>query len=211
MHPKKSTRTTTRLTQLVYTDLMRPFTPPAKGEYRYASKFTDDHSRMKEVYLLRNKSEAAESLHQYNMTVAVPLGTRIKIVRCDKGGEYVGEFKIMCVNAGINVEYTATNTPQQNGVSERDGQTLAQITRCLMKDGNFPPSLWGELIFTAAYLSNRSPHSALGGATPYFRTHNKKAGLSGLRAIGARAFVHRETYTRKLDDRAFERKLCEFS
>ena len=103
----------------------------------------------------------------------------------------------LCVNAGINVEYTATNTPQQNGVSERDGQTLAQITRCLMKDGNFPPSLWGELIFTAAYLSNRPLHSALGGATPYFRMHNKEADLSRLRAIGARAFVYRETYTRE--------------
>ena len=155
---------------------MEPFAPPAKGGYRYVSKFTDDYSRMKEVYLLRNKSEAAESLHQYNMTVTVPLGLRIEIVRCDKGGEYIGkEFKTLCVNAGINVEYTATNMPQQNGVSERDEQTLAQIIRCLMKDGNFPPSLWGELIFTAAYLSNRSPHSALGGATLYFRMHNKEA------------------------------------
>ena len=128
---------------------MGPFTPPVKG-YRY--KFTDGYSRMKEVYLLRNKSEAAESLHQFIMTVTVPLGLRIEIVRCDKGGEYIGkEFKTLCINAAINVKYTATNTPQQNGVSERDGQThLAQITRCLMKDGNFPPSLWGELIFTAA-------------------------------------------------------------
>ena len=80
-----------------------------------------------------------------------------------------------------------------------------------MKDGNFPPSLWGELIFTAAYLSNRSPHSALGGATPYFRMQNKEADLSGLRTIEARAFVHRQTYTRKLDDRAFEGKLWGFS
>ena len=80
-----------------------------------------------------------------------------------------------------------------------------------MKDGNFPPSQWGELIFTAAYLSNGSPHSTLGGATPYFRVHNKEADLWRLRAIGARAFVHRETYTRKLDDRAFEGKLCGFS
>ena len=39
---------------------------------------------------------------------------------------------------------------------------------------------------------------------PYFKMHNKEADLSGLRAIGVRAFVHRETYTRKLDDRAFE-------
>ena len=183
-----------------------------KRRYRYVRKFTDDYSRMKEVYLLRNKFEAAESLHQYNMTLAVPLELRIEIVRCDKAGEYIGkELKTLCVNAGINVEYTATNMPQQNGVSERDGQTLAQITRCLMKDGNFPPSLWGELIFTAVYLSNSSPHSALRGATPYFRMYNKEADLSGLPAIGARAFVHSKTYTRKLDDRAFEGKLCRFS
>ena len=128
-HPKKSTRTTTRPMQVIYTDLMGPFTPLAKGGYRHVSEFTDDYSCFKEVYLLRNKSEAAESLHQYNMTVAVPLGPRIEIVRCDKGGEYLGnEFKTLCVNAGINFEYTATNTPQQNGVSERDGHTLAQIT-----------------------------------------------------------------------------------
>ena len=146
------------------------------------------------------------------MTVAVFLGLRIEIVRCNKGSEYIGkELKALCVNAGINVEYTATKTPQQNRVSERDGQTLTQITRCLMKDGNFPPSLRGELILTAAYLSNKSPHSVLRGATPYFRLHNKEADLSGLRAIGARVFVPRETYTRKLDDRAFEGKLCGFS
>ena len=212
VHPKKSTRTTTRPMHLIYTDLMGPFMPPAKRGYRYVSKFTDDYSRVKEVNLLRNTSEAAGSLHQYNMTVAVLVGLRIEIFRCDKGGEYIGkEFKTLCVNAGINVDYTATNTPQQNGVSGRDGQPLAQITRCLMKDGNFPSSLRGELIFTTAYLSNRSPHSPLGGATPYFRMHNKETDLSGLRVIGVRAFVHRETYTRKLDDRAFEGKLCGFS
>ena len=212
VHPKKSTRKTTRPMQLVYTDLMGPFTPAAKGGYRFVSKFTDDYSRMKEIFLLKNKTEAAESLHQYNMTVAAPLGLRIENLRCDKGGEYTGqEFRTLCVEAGINIEYTATNTPQQNGVSERDGQTLAKITRCLMKDEDFPPFMWGELMYTATYLANRSPHSTLEGATPYSKMHNLEPDLTGLRAIGARAFVHRETYTKKLEDRAFEGKVCGYS
>ena len=211
-HQKKSTQKTTRPMQLVYTDLMGPFTPAAKGGYRFVSKFTDDYSRMKEISLLKNKTEAAESLHQYNMTVAAPLGLRIENLRCDKGGEYTGhEFRTLCVGAGINIDYTATNTPQQNGVSERDGQTLAKITRCLMKDGDFPPFMWGELMFTATYFAKRSPHSTLEGATPYSKMHNLEPDLTGLRAIGARAFVHRETYTKKLEDRAFEGKLCGYS
>ena len=46
----------------------------------------------------------------------------------------------------------------QNGISERDGRTLATMTRCLLKDGNFPRNMWGELFFTAVRLSNRAQH-----------------------------------------------------
>ena len=145
------------------------------------------------------------------MCVAAAGGYRIETIRCDKGGENTGsEFRDYCKNSAIKLEYAATNTPQQIGVSERDGQTLAGVTRCLLKDGDFPPSMWGELMLTAAYLLNRSPHSALGGATPYSKLHNKSPDLSGLRVIGARAFVHHERYRKKLDDRAFEGKLCGF-
>ena len=52
-------------------------------------------------------------------------------------------------------------------------------------------------MFTATYLANRSPHSTLEGATPYSKMHNLEPDLTGLRAIGARAFVHRETYNRE--------------
>ena len=211
-HPKKTNHKTEGPMELVYTDLMGPITPAARGEYKYVSKFTDDFSRMKEIFLLKSKNEAVDSLHLYNKTVAVPLGLRIQRLRCDKGGEYIShELKTLCVDSGISVEYTATATPQQNGVSERDGRTLATITRCFLKDGNFPRNMWGELFFMAVHLSNRSPHSALGGTTPFSQMHGKEADLSGLRAIGSRSFVHVETYTPKLGDKAWQGKLCGFS
>ena len=40
--------------------------------------------------------------------------------------------------------------------------------------------------------------------------YGKDADMTALRVIGARAFVHHERYTKKLDDRAFEGKLCGF-
>ena len=85
------------------------------------------------------------------------------------------------------------------------------MARCLLKDGNFPCNLWGELFFTAVCLSHRSPYSALGGATPFFRTHGKVANMSDVRVIGSRAFVHIETHITKLGDKAWEGKLCGFS
>ena len=186
-HPKTKTRVTTSPMQVIYTDTMGPITPAAKGGwYRYACKFTDDYSRMKEIYLLKDKTETAQALYTYNMHVAAALGLRIERLRCDRGGENTGnEFTSLCTASAITIEYAATNTPQQNGVSERDGQTLATMTRCLLKDGRFPLSLWGELLLTAVFICNRSPHSALGGATPFAKMHGKEADLTGLRVIGA--------------------------
>ncbi|CAN0421336.1 unnamed protein product, partial [Laminaria digitata] len=105
---------------------------------------------MKEIIVLKSMTEAIESLHLYNMTVAVKIGLRIQRLRADKCGEYISkEFTTLCVNSGITMGYTATATPQQNGVSERDGRALATMARCLLLDGNFPRNLWGELFFTA--------------------------------------------------------------
>lgn len=47
--------------ELVYTDLMGPITPAAKGGYLYVAKFTDDCTRMKEIFLPNSKAEAADS------------------------------------------------------------------------------------------------------------------------------------------------------
>ena len=64
---------------------------------------------------------------------------------------------------------------------------------------------------TAVYLSNRVPRAALGIITLYKALYGKDANLGHLRAIGARAFVHVETYTRKLDPKAWEKRLCGYN
>ena len=74
----------------------------------------------------------------------------------------------------------------------------------MLKDGNFPDNMCGELFFTTVYLSNRLPHAALGESYPFSKMH-KEVDMTSLRVIGARAFVHTETY------KAFEGKLCGFS
>ncbi|CAB1101301.1 unnamed protein product [Ectocarpus sp. CCAP 1310/34] len=107
-----------------------------------------------------------------------------------------------------HINPSAMEILRRNPATERDGQTLAAVTRALLRDGDFPNHMWGELKITAAYLTNRTPHAALGGATPYSKMYNTTPDLSRLRAIGARAFVHHERYKKKLDDRAFKGKLC---
>ncbi|CAB1117586.1 unnamed protein product [Ectocarpus sp. CCAP 1310/34] len=160
--------------QLVQFDNMGPIDPPAKYNgrtYSYVPKATDVLTRMREVYLLRDRTQNTQALHAYNMQVASE-GYRIE-------------------ESAIKLEFAATNTPQEIGVSERDGQTLAAVTRALLRDGDFPKHVWGELMTTAAYLTNKTPHAELGGATPYSKMYNTTPDLSRLRAIGARSKTYR--------------------
>ncbi len=204
-HPKTSTVETTLPFELVYTDLAGSFKPQAKDGSHYISKFTDHHTRWKAVYPIASKDKALDTLTYFNQDYVIPTGNRIQRLRCDKGGEYIADYyRNYCKETGIQMEFAATNTPQQNGVSERDGRTILDMTRCILIDTGLPKFLWGEICETAVFLINRSPHRAIGGTSPYAKLFGKEPDLSGLRTIGARAFVHKERYGNKLEEKAWE-------
>ena len=58
----------------------------------------------------------------------------------------------------------------------------------MLADSGLPKFLWGELMFTAAFLGNRTPHSAIDMQSPYKMLHGTEPDLRLLRVIGARAF-----------------------
>ena len=61
----------------------------------------------------------------------------------DKGGEFISkEFQDYCLQTGVSLEYASTNTPQQIGMSERVGRTLAAMIRCMLADCGLPKFLW---------------------------------------------------------------------
>ena len=53
-------------------------------------------------------------------------------------------------------------------------------------------------MFTATFLGNWAPHSAIGVQSTYKVLHGTESDLRLLRVIGARAFVHIETYSKTL-------------
>lgn len=50
---------------LVYTDLMRPNSPRALGDYEYGSKFTDEYINRREVCLIQTKREAGYTIQPF--------------------------------------------------------------------------------------------------------------------------------------------------
>ena len=62
-------------------------------------------------------------------------------------------------------------------------------------------------MFTATFLGNWAPHSAIGVQSTYKVLHGTESDLRLHRAIGARAFVYIETYSKTFELRAVERRL----
>ena len=76
---------------LVHSDVYGPMSIFTKDNSSYFVTFIDDLLRLWYVYLMKNKSDVYEKFVEYKTVVENQTGRKIKILRSDRGGEYVGQ------------------------------------------------------------------------------------------------------------------------
>lgn len=200
-------RRSSRVLELVHSDVCGPITPVGLNGMKYFVTFTDDWSHFAMVFLMESKDDVFEYFEQYEALVTAKFGQKISRLRCDNGGEYRSKrFDQFCKKRGIQVEWTVPYTPEQNGVSERLNRTLVEKTRSMLTDSGVDKRFWGQAIQTAAFLSNRSPSNAIASnVTPFELWEGEKPNVSKLRAFGCPVYVHvpKESW-KKLDAKAWK-------
>ena len=72
--------------------------------------FTDDYSRYSALYALSKKSSAVDALRKYIDEHVVTLGTRLKALQADGGGEFLGSFADLCKINGTQIRLSAPDT-----------------------------------------------------------------------------------------------------
>ena len=185
---------------LVHTDVCGPFRTMSRHGERYFVTFTDDFSRYGYVYLMKHKHETFEKFKEYQNEVENQLNRTIKMLRSDRGGEYLSqEFIDHLKDCGIVSQLTPPGTPQHNGVSERRNRTLLDMVRSMMCRTTLPRSFWSYALETAARLVNIAPTKKV-DKTPYEIWHGKKPKVSYLKVWGCNAYVTLES-SDKLDPR----------
>jgi len=122
---------------LVHTDVCGPITPVSFSGKRYFLIFIDDFSRKTWVYFLQEKSEVFGVFKKFKVMIENETGTKIKVVRSDRGGEYTSaEFMRYWEELDIRRFLTASYSPQQNGVAKRKNQTILNMVRAMLKGKN---------------------------------------------------------------------------
>ena len=204
------TEITERL-QLVSTDLLGPVTPAARGIYHFMAKYSNHFTKFKAVYFIPTKDMALTTLVKVVQDLVMPLGLRLQHLRADGGGEFIADYyRDYCETTAIIQQFSSPNTPEQNGLSERDGRTIMDVVRYLLNGAALPKSLSVEMAATAMVLLNRLPNKTIGGDTPYYRMFDKPTDQSFIRFFRACGFVHNEGHLRKSDPRAREGVLIDY-
>ena len=202
--PKETKHHTSKILELVHSDVCGPFRVASTGGARYFVTFTDDFSRKIWVYFITHKNQVLTKFQHFVRLVENSTGQSIKSLRTDNGGEYIStDFHNFCLEKGISRELTPPYTPQRNGVAERRNRSLLDITRCLLLEKSLPGHLWGEAVKAAGDILNLRSTKRHPDRTPNELFSGKKPTVTHLRVFGSSAFAHTPHTSRsKLDPRS---------
>lgn len=100
--PKRATKRSTKILELLHSDLYGPISTDA--EKKYILTITDDYSRFTWVYFLSQKSDTLDSFRAFVTMTKREFSTSVGCVRLrtDRGGEYLSElFTLFLTTKGI--------------------------------------------------------------------------------------------------------------
>jgi Reverse transcriptase (RNA-dependent DNA polymerase)/gag-polypeptide of LTR copia-type/Pol polyprotein, beta-barrel domain/GAG-pre-integrase domain/Integrase core domain/Domain of unknown function (DUF4219)/Zinc knuckle len=191
------------LLEIVHSDVVGPMEVVSHGGFKYFVTFTDDKSRILFTMPMATKDRVFSIFKIYLKHMERKTEKKLKILRSDNGGEYMsGEFLAYLDDLGIDHQWTARYTPEQNGVAERVNRTIVEGIRTMLRDSGLDKRWWGEALLHMMYLKNRMPTKALDGKTPYEAFHGKRPSVSNFRRFGCVAYSHiPKQLRRKLDEK----------
>ncbi|KRZ49861.1 Retrovirus-related Pol polyprotein from transposon TNT 1-94 [Trichinella nativa] len=191
--------------ELIHSDRCGPMPTATPSDHRYMMTFIDDYSRFTVVYLLKTKDEAVDRIKDYVATLHTKFGRNPVTLRTDNGREYVNQrLRNFLREKGIEHQFSAPYTPQQNGVAERKNRVLVEMVRCMLTDAKLPERFWGEAVCTAAYLQNRLLSRSI-SKTPFELWTGIKPNVEHIQIFGSKAYSYiPKQKRRKWDNKARE-------
>ena len=64
------------------------------------------------------------------------------------------DLNLFCEKNGIKKEFSASKTPQQNGVVERKNRVIQEMARVMLLNKQIPQKIWAEAMSTLCHIGN---------------------------------------------------------
>lgn len=132
-------------------------------------------------------------------------GKRIKCLRTDQGGEFTSsEFNKYCEEFGIKRQLSTPQTPQQNGLAERNNRTVVEATRTMLIQGKVAHTFWREAVSTAIYTMNWVLIKKGKDKTPYECWTGKTPVVNYFKVFGSKCYIKRSEHQGKFEAKCDE-------
>ena len=165
--PKIRTHESTKILQLVHSDVVGPFRVRSLGGEKYFVTFINDFSRKTWIYFISSKDQVFEKFKLFLHEFEHMFGKKLRILRTDNGGNYMSKiFLSYCANASTTRQYSQPYTPQHNGIAERQNRFLLNIIRTLLSNTILSNHLWAKAVRAACIIMNLRSSKAHPDKTP---------------------------------------------
>ncbi|KAI3734762.1 hypothetical protein L6452_14240 [Arctium lappa] len=212
-HKTKEINSISSCLQLLHMDLFGPTNVMSIGKKSYCLVIVDDYSRFTWVYFLRTKDETSGLIKSFILRIENQTNQKVKVIRSDNGTEFKNlDLNTFCEEKGIERQYSAPRTPQQNGVAERRNRTLIEAARSLLADSKLPITFWAEAVNTACYVQNRVLVVKPKNKTPYELLNKRKPFIGFFKPFGCPCTIlNTKSHLGKFDSKADDGFLVGYS
>ncbi|KAI3714929.1 hypothetical protein L6452_21891 [Arctium lappa] len=204
-HKTKSEKNCHRPLHMLHVDLCGPISIQSLAVKKYILVLIDEFSRFTWIEFIRAKSDVPEILIRLLKRLQVLFSSKVQKLRSDNGTE----FKNAKINSylseeGITPNFSASRTPQQNGVVERKNRTLVEAARTMLAGSDLSTIFWAEAVATACFTQNRATIVKRFQKTSYELINNSKPNVKYFHVFGCRYFFDEDNPEVILRDRPRE-------
>jgi transposase InsO family protein len=134
-HPLNTMLSTSKPLELLHIDLFGPTSYKSISGNLYCLVIVDDYSRYTWTLFLGDKSETPKIFKTFVRRAQREYNSLIVKIRSNIGSKFKNmNIEDWCDKEGVKHEFSATYTPQQNGVIERKNKTLITLARAMLDD-----------------------------------------------------------------------------
>ena len=164
---------------------------PTIGKHRYFMNIHEQYSRFNKLYLLKEKSEAADLIADYLVWFNNQTGSQVKTLMTDGGREFCNtQLRDSLRKIGAEHVVSHPYAHEVNGLAERNNQTITKLARTMLLAANLNASFWGEACMCATYLLNITNMCDATGLSAYETIYKTPPNLSNLHPFGSPCYIY---------------------
>jgi hypothetical protein len=200
-----SAKTTSRILEVVHSDLAGPMQVKSIQGSLYIATFIDDYLHHAVVYCLRLKDQFVNVLQKFLSWAETQTSEKLHTLHSDRGGKYMAaSIKDILNQRGIEHHLMMPGTPQQNGKAEWFNHTIMDKAMSMLYNAGLLNGFWELTISSVVHIYNCTPIRSLKWHTPHEAWNaGHIPDVSYFQVFGCKAYMHVPAdKQRKLDAKA---------